>query len=630
MGWATIEIRNVSSLISYILYVQSTHGIPYRSNLLFDLHNLMAEKSHMKFDLKIQGGLVIDGTGAEAQSADVAIRDGQIVEVGECAGPASDVIDAKGMLVTPGFVDIHTHYDGQISWDDELSPTCYHGVTTAVMGSCGVGFAPVREADHQRLIDLMQGVEDIPGTALAEGLTWDWETFPEYMNAIDSRPHAIDFAAQVPHDAVRVYVMQDRAIAGENATAEDIDKMRSLVRKGLEAGAVGFSTGRTDNHRASDGSATPASEATERELVGIASAFQGLNHGVLQAVSDFKMGTSPDLFHPEFDLLEAMAVASEHPFSVSLLQRPHAPEQWQWIIKRIEEANERGLPIRFQAAARGIGVLLGLQATFHPFMGFPSYKAISHLPLSDQVAAMRQPSFKERLLSEKTDKVSGDGTPIPPIADLFLANLDYVASYLYGLDDTFNYEPNAKDSIMAAAQARGCSPLELIYDALLEDEGRALLYFPIYNYLKQNLDDVHTMLTHPLALPGLSDGGAHVGTVCDASFPTYLLSHWTRDRKGSRIPLEKMIQNMTSTNARFMGFHDRGTLAPGMKADVNVIDYENLRIDHPQMFSDLPAGGHRFMQRAAGYKATIVSGHRVICDDELTDSRPGRLVRLFD
>ena len=583
----------------------------------------------MSYDLKIVGGRVIDGTGNPERYANIAIQNGRIAEVGACPGRSKEEIDAEGMIVTPGFIDIHTHYDGQISWDDELSPTCYHGVTTAVMGSCGVGFAPVHAHDHQRLIDLMQGVEDIPGTALAEGLTWDWESFPQYMDAIDSRPHSIDFAAQVPHDAIRVYVMQDRAIAGERATEADIATMQALVRGGLEAGAVGFSTGRTDNHRAADGSPTPASEATERELVGLARAFKGFKHGVLQAVSDFDMGTSPELFHPEFDLLEKMAIASEHPFSLSLLQRPHSPQQWQWIIQRVEEAHQRGIPIRFQAAARGIGVLLGLQATFHPFMGFPSYKAISHLALPDRVAAMRQAEVKARMLQEKSDKVSGDGTPIPPIADLFLAKLDYVASYLYRLNDTFNYEPKPSQSILAEAQARGCSALALIYDALLENQGQSLLYFPIYNYLKQNLDDVYTMLTHPLALPGLSDGGAHVGTVCDASFPTFLVSYWSRDREGTRIPLETVIKMMTQDNANFIGFSDRGTLMPGMKADINVIDYKNLRLHHPKMFNDLPAGGQRFLQRASGYRATLVSGQPILRNDRLTQARPGRLVRLF-
>lgn len=582
------------------------------------------------YDLLINGGTLVDGTGAPARTADIGIRDGRIVEVGRLTGSAARTIDADGLLVTPGFVDIHTHYDGQVSWDDALAPSCFHGVTTAVLGNCGVGFAPVRKADRERLIDLMQGVEDIPGTALSEGINWRWESFPEYMDAIDDFPHAINFGVQVPHDALRVYVMGDRAIAEEAATEDDIEQMRQLAREALLAGAVGFSTGRSDNHRAADGAPTPASEATARELCGIARAFAGLSHGVLQAVSDFDI-TVKGRFDAEFDVLEAMVEAADgHPLSISLIQRLQDSEQWRRIVARAEKANARGVPVRLQVGARGIGVLLGLQATFHPFMGFPTYKRLAHLPLAERVAALSDPQVKAQLLTEKNDPVSGDGSPIPPMADELLAHLDFVAMRLFRLGRDFDYEPSLQDSMLAEATRRGVGTLELLYDTMLADGGRELLYFPIYNYMNNNLDVVREMLTHPLALPGLSDGGAHVGTICDASFPTFMLSHWTRDRARDRLPLERVVQMMTRDTAHYVGMTDRGVVAPGLVADLNLIDYANLRIDRPRLVADLPAGGQRLLQDAAGYRATIVSGEVVIEDDRLTDRRPGRLVRMGD
>jgi N-acyl-D-aspartate/D-glutamate deacylase len=580
------------------------------------------------YDIKITGGTVVDGSGNAPFESDLAIKDGRIVEIGACSGTAARTIDARGAIVTPGFVDIHTHYDGQVSWDNQLAPSCYHGVTTAIMGSCGVGFAPVRTRDHERLIDLMQGVEDIPGTALAEGLTWDWETFPEYMSALDSRPHVMDFGCQIPHDALRVYVMGERGIAQEQASDEDIARMRDLVREAIEAGAMGFSTGRTDNHRAADGSATPASEASDRELAGIAAALRGLDHGVLQAVSDFDMAESPKRFDGEFDVLERMAeAAGGRPLSISLLQRGMATDQWRKIVARAESASQRGLDIRLQVGARGIGVILGLDATFHPFMGFPSYKAVSHLPLRERVQAMRAPGFRERLVAEKSERVSGDGSPIPPLADFFLANLEFLSMSLYRLGDPPNYEPAREDSLLAESYRTGRPLLEVIFDALLEDDGAALLYFPIYNYLEQNLDVVREMIANPLALAGLSDGGAHVGTICDASFPSFLLSYWTRDRERGRFPLERIVRMLTRANADFIGLPDRGLLAPGLKADVNVIDYAGLSIGKPHLVADLPAGGKRFLQSARGYLATITSGVVTLERDELTGENPGRLVR---
>ncbi len=580
------------------------------------------------YDLKITGGTIVDGTGRARFGGDIGIREGRIVAVGECPDVADRTIDAAGAIVTPGFTDIHTHYDGQISWDEELEPSALHGVTTAVMGSCGVGFAPVRAADREALIELMEGVEDIPGSALSEGINWQWETFAEYMDALDRMPHSIDFAAQVPHDAVRVYVMGERAVAEEAATDGDIAAMRDLVRQALEAGAVGFSTGRTDNHRSARGRATPASEATARELAGIGEAFVGLDYGVLQAVSDFDMMRGDEHFHGEFDIIEAMvAAAGGRPMSVSCLQRDHSPKQWKWIFERAEKAAERGLTIRCQVAARAIGVMLGLQATFMPFMGFPSYKAISQLPLAERVARMRDPALKAAMLQEKSEPVAGDGSPIPPLADYFLSNLDRVGIRLFRLGEEPNYEPNVADCFAGQAARQKEPMLSLIYDALLEQDGEALLYFPLYNYTGMTLDTVGEMLGHPLALPGLSDGGAHVGTVCDASFPTFLISHWARDRKRGTLPLEKLVKMQAHDTARFIGFHDRGTIAPGQRADINIIDFERLRLLPPRMRSDLPGGGQRLMQSAEGYLATLVNGEVIAENDRLTGVRPGRLVR---
>lgn len=576
-------------------------------------------------DLKITGGTVVDGTGNERFLGDVGVKDGRIVEVGKVSSQAAREIDADGALVTPGFVDIHTHYDGQVSWDQDLAPSCLHGVTTVVMGNCGVGFAPVKKSDRERLIRLMEGVEDIPGTALSEGITWEWETMPEYMDALDAKPRTLDYCAQVTHDALRVYVMGERAIAEEAATEDDIARMRTLTREALEAGAIGFSTGRSDNHLSADGDPTPASEATTRELAGIARAFDGLGRGVLQAVSDFDM--RDERFEPEFDILEEMARAGGRPMSISLMQRDHVPTQFRQIIARAEQAREKGLDIRLQCAPRAIGVLLGLEATFHPFMGFPSYKSICKLPLAERVAKMRDPEFRAKLLTEKSEPVSGDGSAIPPLADKLLENIDKIALRVFRIGEQPDYEPTVESSLYAKAYASGESALATVYDALLEDDGHELLYFPLYNYTEMSLDNVHAMLTHPLALPGLSDGGAHVGTICDASFTTFLLTHWTRDRAKNRIPLERAVKMQTHDTARHMGLDDRGTIAVGQKADLNLIDMENLALARPSLVCDLPAGGSRLLQQASGYIATLVNGVPIIERGELTGNRPGRLVR---
>ena len=583
----------------------------------------------MNYDLCISNGTVYDGTGADPKQADIAIKDGVIVAVGAVTGSATETIDASGMAVTPGFIDLHTHYDGQASWDSDFQPSINHGVSTVVMGNCGVGFAPVRPADREQLIRLMEGVEDIPGSALAEGIAWNWETLPEFMTALDAKPHTIDFAVQVTHDALRVYVMGERAVAEQQATDHDIAAMRQLTREALEAGAIGFSTGRSDVHRSADGAWTPASEASAAELAGIAEAFQGLNHGVLQAVNDFDLERTGDAFDREFDLLEAYARASGgRPFSLSLMQRDFAPDQWRRILRRAEQAKAQGIDMRLQTAPRGIGVTTGLQCTFHPFIGFPSYKRICHLPLEERVAQMRDPVFKGQLLSESSEPLAGDGTPVPPIVDALMAAMDYVAGKTFLLGDNAHYEQTAEESVLSMAQARGVSALEMMYDLLLKDDGRALLYFPIYNYTDMNFDAVHTMMTHPQAIMGLSDGGAHVGTICDSSFPTYLLSYWSRDRKqGQRLSVAEAVRRLTSDIADYCGMSDRGLLKPGLKANINVIDLEKLRLHAPRMVRDLPAGGQRLLQDATGYRAVVVAGEPVLMNDQLTGRLPGRLYR---
>lgn len=583
----------------------------------------------MNWDLKIVGGTVVDGTGRPTFNANVAVKEGRIVEIGPCDGSALNTIDADGAIVTPGFVDIHTHYDGQSTWDPEMLPSAQHGVTTAIMGNCGVGFAPVHDADHERLIRLMEGVEDIPGAALAEGLRWGWRSFPDYLDALDSMPRTIDIGAQLPHDALRLHVMGDRGADQEPATHDDIAAMRDLCREALEAGAVGFSTGRTDNHRTAQGQWTPSSESTVAELQGIASAFDGLGHGVIQAVSDFDMLRDLTRFGPEFDLLESMAAASGgRPLSISLMERDQAPNQWRSILDRTSAANARGIPMRVQVAARPIGLLLGLEATFHPFMGFPTYKSLAHLPLAERARLLMEPEIKARLLSEKSERMAGDGSPIPPLADLLLAQIGLLSRRLFPLGSTPDYEPLPESSLFAIANARGITPLEAILDALVEDEGKALIYFPLFNYQGGDLEHLREMLEHPLALAGLGDGGAHVGTTCDASFPTTMLAHWTRDRtRGPRLPLEKVVAMLSRNNAEFIGLHDRGRIAVGLKADLNVIDLKQLSLGSPHLVRDLPAGGKRFLQAAHGYRATVVSGAITLRDDQLTGNRPGRVIR---
>lgn len=579
-------------------------------------------------DTRIMGATIVDGSGEEPYRGDIGIRDGRIVEIGR-VDAARVTIDADGALATPGFVDIHTHFDGQVSWDDTLSPSVLHGVTTCVMGNCGVGFAPLRRGEEQRLINLMEGVEDIPGSVLADGIDFRWETFPEYMTAIDSMPHSIDFAVQVPHDALRLYVMGDRAEDLEPATTADIEAMRAIVRDALAAGAAGFSTGRTDIHLTAKGQWTPSSEATRDELCGIASVLAETGRGALQVVSDFNLFRSEADFDREFDLVDAMAEAGGgRPLSMTWLQRVPGEQQWRAIERRVTSAAQRGLDLKLQTAARGIGVITGLDTSFHAFTGVPSYKAIAALPLAERAARMRDPALRDRILSERSEPLAGDGSPVPPFVDRMLAQIDALSGRMFPMEGQVDYEPTPDKSFLALALRTGCRPLEAIYDYLVHGDGSNLIYFPVFNYAGGNLDVVHEMLNHPRALASLSDAGAHVGTICDASFPTTMLALWCRDRRGERLELPQVVQMLSARNADHMGFSDRGRLAIGQRADINLIDFDRLGLPPPSVVRDLPAGGRRLLQGAAGYLATMVNGHVVQEAGRITGARPGRLLRM--
>ena len=560
----------------------------------------------MAHDLVIRGGLVVDGLGGEPIPGDVAVDGGTIVAVGAVTGRGAEEMDATGKLVTPGFVDIHTHYDGQVTWDSSLAPSSWHGVTTVVMGNCGVGFAPVHPDARGRLIELMEGVEDIPGAVLDEGIDWSWETFGEYLYAVERRPHEIDVCAQLPHGALRHYVMGERATRLEEATEEDAVAMRKIATEAMRAGALGFSTSRTLNHRTSTGDPTPSLRATAHELEMIVAGVADAGHGVVELISDF----SPDL-EGEFDMIRQLVVTSGRPLSVSLAQSYNDPEAWRTILGRIEDAAAEGLPIKGQVAPRPVGLLLGLQSSLNPFSGHPTYRAIAHEPLTEQVRLLRDPDFRERLIAE---------TPPRP-----LRLLDYAR--IFPLGDVPDYEPSRESSVEVLAAARGVDPSELALDLLLEDEGRSFLFAPFSNYADFNLDACGEMLSHADTLFGLGDGGAHVGIISDASFPTYALAHWGRDRRYGRKEVGWLVEQLTSRTARAVGLWDRGVLAPGLRADVNVIDFEQLRCERPAMAYDLPAGGKRLLQRARGYCATVVNGEVIARDGERTGALPGHLVR---
>jgi len=566
-------------------------------------------------DLIIRAGTVVDGTGRPSFTGDVGIEGDRIVELGQIASLARREINAEGLLVTPGFVDVHTHYDGQATWDPLLTPSCWHGVTTAVMGNCGVGFAPMRVESRDFLIEMMEGVEDIPGSVLAEGVDWGWESFPEYLDALAAKPRIMDLGAQVPHAALRYYVMGQRGASREVANDDDISRMAALARQAVEAGALGFTTSRTILHKTARGDYVPNYGAARQELLAIAGAIGQSGKGVLQLLSDF------DDIDADFDLLRECVQVSGRPLSFTLVQRREYPDQWRQLLGKIEQAQRDGIVIRGQVAPRAIGLLLGLQASLHPFMVKQAYREIAHLPLAERVARMRDPAVRARMLAEPFDSAPGRH---PALILSILASLDQV----FDLGDPPNYEPQAQDSVAEQARLRGIEPLAYIYDLMLERDGKALLYAPAANYNDCDLEATRTMLTHPHTVVGLGDGGAHCGSICDGGFPTFLLTHWTRDRqRGERIPIEHAVRRYTSATAELIGISDRGVLTPGMKADVNLIDHANLCLSPPHIVQDLPAGGQRLMQTARGYVATIKSGKVVIEQDQPTGELPGVLLR---
>jgi N-acyl-D-aspartate/D-glutamate deacylase len=555
-------------------------------------------------DLVIRGGLVVDGTGEPGRVADVAVRDGLIVEVGAVETNGHREVDADGAIVTPGFVDIHTHYDGQATWDDSLAPSSCHGVTTVVAGNCGVGFAPVHADDREQLISLMEGVEDLPGTVLHEGLSWEWTSFPEYLDHLDARRWDLDLATQVVHSPIRLHVMGQRGADREPATADDIAAMGRLAAEGIEAGALGFSTSRTVNHRTSTGNPIPTLDAARAELVGIAAAIGATRAGVLQVVSDFA-----DFEHEAETLVQMMEV-SDRPLSFSLVQAGRGGG-YQPKLALLDQANQAGLAMRAQVAPRAVGILVGIQATVNPLRDLPTYRSIGRdVPLPERVARLGEPDARARLVTELAER----GVRFP-------------LSRLYVLGDPPQYEPPASSSAEAMAAAAGVTVEEWLVGAFLADDGRALLYLPFLNYVDGNLDAVAEMLAHPHTVPGLGDGGAHVGTICDASFPTTLLSHWCRDRDGARFDLPWAVQQHARATAETVGLRDRGLIAPGYKADLNIIDFDGLRVHPPRITADLPAGGRRLLQGADGYLHTFVSGVETMSHGMPTGERPGRLVR---
>jgi N-acyl-D-amino-acid deacylase len=564
-------------------------------------------------DLVIRGGNVVDGTGAAGRTADVAIDGGVVTEVGRVADGGRDEIDADGLLVTPGFVDIHTHFDGQVTWDPMLTPSCWHGATTVVMGNCGVGFAPVKPDRHEWLIGLMEGVEDIPGAALSAGLEWGWESFPEYLDVVDQATKMLDVGVFVPHGAVRGYVMGDRGARNEPASAADIEAMAAIVRAGVQAGALGFSTSRTIAHMAIDGEPVPGTFAAEDELFGIGGVLGELGTGIFELAPAGALGE--DLAAPEREMawMRRLAHAIGRPVTFAMTQNDHDPLAWKRMLDLCSEAAAEGADVRPQVAGRPVNLLLGLQ-TFHPFAYCPSWGALGFLSVADKVAAMRDPEMRARLLDE--------ASTTDPMMTQFLD-----PERIFPMAAEPNYEPPKDTSLAAQARREGRTPNEVFYDCLLEDEGENLVMRPLLNYTDFNLDAVREMLLHPTTTWGLGDGGAHCGTTCDASTPTSMLALWARDRDHGRLPIETVVRMMTSDTAGLVGLGDRGVLAPGMLGDVNIIDFEGLRLPRPEMVHDLPGDARRFVQGASGYVATVKRGDVILRDGADQGLRPGQLVR---
>ncbi|MDP1631676.1 MAG: amidohydrolase family protein [Caulobacter sp.] len=564
-------------------------------------------------DLVIRNGRVIDGAETPAFLADIAIDNGRITAVGKIAGAGRREIDAAGLIVTPGWVDIHTHYDGQVTWDPYLAPSSWHGVTTAVMGNCGVGFAPVKPDRHDWLIALMEGVEDIPGAALAEGITWGWETFPEYLDSLDGQPRVMDVATQVPHGAVRAYVMGERGARNEPANAEDIAEMSRIVGEGVAAGALGFSTSRTMLHLAKDGEPVPGTFAAEDELLGIGRAMSAVGHGVFEMASD--MAPAED----EFQWMRKLSAETGVPVTYGLLQSPIKADGWRRLLELTEEARAEGAQITAQIACRPTGMVLGWQSTVHPFIGRESYRKIADLPFEARLTQLKDPEVRARIIAEPSRAMG-------PLGMILTKGFDRM--FRLEQPEGLDYEPAAGDSIAALARTSGESPDAIVYDMLMEKDGRGYIYLPLLNYAEFSFDHIHEMMNHPNTVLSLSDGGAHCGVICDASFPTYMLTHWARDRsRGPRLSLEKVVAMQTRDTARLYGLEDRGVLAPGMKADLNLIDYDRLAIEAPEMAFDLPAKGRRLIQRARGYVATIVSGVVTYENGTATGEMPGQLIR---
>ncbi|HEY3842949.1 MAG TPA: amidohydrolase family protein [Acidimicrobiales bacterium] len=560
-------------------------------------------------DLVIRGGTIADGSGRPTRQGDVAIAGNRITAVGKVEGQARREIDADGMLVTPGWVDIHTHYDGQATWDPEVSPSGWHGVTTVVMGNCGVGFAPARESDREWLIQLMEGVEDIPGTALAEGMNWNWESFPEYLDEVERTDRVLDVAALIPHGALRAFVVGEGRANGV-ATSEEIAEMAALVREAVQAGAIGASTTRTVLHRAKDGELAAGTTAAADELIAIGEALGKAGHRVFSLASDMV-----DLDH-EFAWMSEISKRAGVPVTYQVLQPDFAPELWREWINRGVAANRQGAWLVPQVAGKPTSLMVGFESTTHPFSHHGAYRDLAKLPLPERVARLRQPAVRRAILDEEP--------PAGGFVSLLLANLHK----LFPLGDPPNYEPTPESSVAAIAAREGRPPNEVLYDLMLQRDGRELLYLPLLDYAAGNLDAVREMLVHPATVLGLGDGGAHCGVLCDASLPTFMLSHWARDRsRGEQLPVEQVVHLQTRRTAELYGFRDRGLLAPGCMADVNVIDHEALTLESPEMVYDLPASGKRLIQRARGYVATIKSGVVVRDHDESTGERPGRLLR---
>ena len=560
-----------------------------------------------------RGGTVVDGSGATPYRADVEVIGTRIAAVGKVRMGQGAEIDASGKIITPGFIDVHTHYDGQVTWAERILPSSAHGVTTVVLGNCGVGFAPCRPADRDTLVHLMEGVEDIPEIVFTEGLPWHWESFPQYLDFLGRRRYDMDICAYVPHAALRVYAMGERGARREPATAADRQAMRALVNEAMRAGAMGFSTSRTINHRSSDGSNTPMYQASTEELVELAMGLKDANAGLLQVVAGF---SEP---RQDFDVLRAMARASDRPLSVSLAQSHERPGDWREIIRMVEASAAEGLAISAQVCGRSVGMLLGLDMSLNPFTFHPGYQALADLPLTERLAQLRRDEVRERILSERpATQGAASQRALARVLDL---------EGIYELRDPPDYEPKAKDSIASRARQQGVAPARLAYELMLRDEGSFAFMRPLHNYAEHDLEVCREMLVHPLTFLGLGDGGAHCGYICDAGLPTFMLTHWTRDRPTGRLALEAVVKTLSADGARLMGLEDRGRIAPGLKADINLIDYDRLQLEVPRVAYDLPGGGRRLLQDARGYVATMVLGQFTQRDGAPTGALPGALVR---